>query len=375
MKKLLLILSLVSVSTGFYSQYCTTVGPSSTIDSNVELVQLTGESGGINFTGCPGVVGLQDLTSMSTILNAGSAYTISVKFGTCGGNYNGAGTIWIDFDQSGAFDASEVIGTWQGIPPVATSVFNFNVPAGAQNGFTRMRITQQEGTGLPLNPCASFTWGSVMDFGINIGNGVDCSGYIGDDETDPIVVSSLPYSATGDNSYCYSNQNPVYNSPDVYYKINPSPLMQQINVSLCGSSFDTFLTVVDGAGELVAFNDDSETCGTSSEVSFSAQGLGLVYIIVEGWNTQMGEYSININADYVNVDEISEQAPELYPNPVNDILNIPDDVKVIGFCDVNGKKIELEFDTKTDLSRILPGIYLLMYEYKGSVYTDRIIKL
>jgi len=89
----------------------------------------------------------------------------------------------------------------------------------------------------------------------------------------------------------------------------------------------------------------------------------------------MGEYSININADYVNVDEISEQAPELYPNPVNDILNIPDDVKVISFCDVNGKKIELEFDTKTDLSRILPGIYLLMYEYKGSVYTDRIIKL
>lgn len=375
MKKLLLLLSLTSFINGFYSQYCTTVGPSNTIDSNVELVQLTGASGGINFTGCPGVVGLQDLTSMSTILNAGAAYTISVKFGTCGGNFSGAGTVWIDFDQSGSFDATEIIGTWQGTPPVATSIFNFNVPAGAQNGFTRMRVIQQEGTSLPLNPCASFTWGSVMDFGINIGNGVDCSSYTGDDETDPIVVSSLPYSSTGNNSYCYSNQNPVYNSPDVYYKINPSPLMGQINVSLCGSSFDTFLTVIDGSGELVAFNDDSETCGTSSEISFSTQGLGLVYVIVEGWNNQMGEYSININADYAEIEDLSEIKPDIYPNPVKNELTIPDGVKVIGFRDLNGKKIEILFDFKTDLSSLVNGVYLITYEYKGSVYTDRIFKL
>lgn len=375
MKKLLLIISIVSFSTGFHCQYCTTVGPSSTIDSNVELVQLTGESGSINYTGCPGVVGLQDLTSLSTILNAGSSYTISVKFGTCGGNFSGAGTVWIDFDQSGTFDATEAIGTWQGIPPIATSIFNFTVPGGAQNGFTRMRITQQEGTGLPLNPCASFTWGSVMDFGINISNGVDCSSYIGDDEGDPIVVSSLPYSATGDNLYCYSNQNPVYNSPDVYYRLNPSILMEQINVSLCGSSFDTFLTVVDGSGNLIAFNDDSESCGTSSEVSFSTAGLGVVYIIVEGWNTQMGEYSININADYLSVDEEDLSFPEFYPNPVVDKLNIPDEVEVIVLLDMNGKVMLNEISSNTDLTSIETGIYLLKFEYKGILHTQRIVKL
>jgi hypothetical protein len=375
MNKLLLFFAFTGISTFHHAQYCTTVGPSSTIDSNVELVQLTGESGGINFTGCPGVVGLQDLTSMNTILNAGSSYTISVKFGTCGGNYSGAGTVWIDFDQSGNFDASEAIGTWQGIPPVTTSVFNFMVPVGATNGFTRMRITQQEAGTLPLNPCASFTWGSVMDFGINIGNGVDCSGYIGDDEMDPVIVSSLPYSANGDNSYCYSNQNPVYNSPDVYYKLNPSPLMEQINVSLCGSSFDTFLTVVDGSGNLIAFNDDSESCGTSSEVSFSTAGLGVVYIIVEGWNTQMGEYSININADYLSVDEEDLSLPEFYPNPVVDKLNIPDGVEVIGLLDMNGKVMLNEISSKTDLTSIETGIYLLKFAYKGMLHTQRIVKL
>ncbi|MDP4684196.1 MAG: hypothetical protein NWS40_05860 [Crocinitomicaceae bacterium] len=40
------------------AQYCTNVGPTSDVDSNVESVQLTGEIGGINYTGCPGVLGL-----------------------------------------------------------------------------------------------------------------------------------------------------------------------------------------------------------------------------------------------------------------------------------------------------------------------------
>ena len=35
------------------AQYCTAVGPTSTIDSNVGSVSLTGVVGSINFTGCP----------------------------------------------------------------------------------------------------------------------------------------------------------------------------------------------------------------------------------------------------------------------------------------------------------------------------------
>ena len=74
------------------AQYCTNVGPTSTVDSNVESVVLSGVLGTINYVGCPGVVGLQDLTqSVNISLNAGGTYTISVKFGTCNGNYAGAG--------------------------------------------------------------------------------------------------------------------------------------------------------------------------------------------------------------------------------------------------------------------------------------------
>ena len=127
----------ISLTTLSLSQYCVSnVGPTSTIDSNVQGVSITGASGSINYTGCPGVVGVQDLTFMNTTLNAGGSYSITVQFGTCGASYSGAGQVWIDFNQNFIFEASESIGTWTGIPPVAPSTFNCTVPAGATNGTT-----------------------------------------------------------------------------------------------------------------------------------------------------------------------------------------------------------------------------------------------
>lgn len=358
------------------SQYCTNVGPTSNIDSNVESVLLNGVVGSINYTGCPGVVGLQDLTAMGTTLNAGGSYSAQIKFGTCGGNYSGAGTAWIDFNQNGIFESLESIGTWQGIPPVATSIFNFTVPAGAQNGVTRMRITQQEGGAIPLDPCATFAWGSVMDFSITIGNGIDCSGYIGDDMADPIVVSALPYVNTGDNSYCYSNQNTVYASPDVYYQISPSPLMQSISVSLCGSSFDTFLSVVDGAGNIVAFNDDDASCGTQSSLNFTTDGLGIVYIIVEGWGAQMGSYDISITANYLGLNELNSVASVIYPNPTSDHIYLKGIEGLIEIIDIRGNIILSNSNylgEKIDLNMFDSGFYFVRYSFGQNQFSEKFI--
>ena len=68
------------------AQYCA-AGPSSTFDTNVESVALTGDAAtAINYTGCPGVSGLEDQTTTQTVsLTAGSPYTANVQFGTCGG--------------------------------------------------------------------------------------------------------------------------------------------------------------------------------------------------------------------------------------------------------------------------------------------------
>ena len=361
-----------------YSQWCiTNVGPTTTADSNVQSVVLVGSSGTINFVGCPGVIGVQDLTALSTYLNAGSTYSISIQFGTCGGNYTGKGQAWIDYNGDGIFDPAESLGTWEGIPPTTLSTFTFTVPAGSQNGATRMRVTQQEGaSSLPLSPCASFAWGSVMDFTINISNGIDCSGYPGDFTNDAIAVTTLPYTSSGDNSICYSNQNLVYNSPDLYYQLNPTPLMQSIHVSLCGSSFDTFLTVVDPQGNVLAFNDDSDNCGTSSELTFDPQGQGLVYVIVEGWGNETGAFDILIDANYLGVDENETDNILIYPNPANDKVTLQGIVGQVSFTNVDGKVIKtIQNYSGQSISLVdfNPGVYILTYSLIGTNYSKKLI--
>jgi hypothetical protein len=359
-----------------FSQYCSTGGPTSGADSNVQTVSLIGESGAINYTGCPGVIGVQNLTNLGTTLSAGNPYTSQIKFGTCGGNYNGAGQAWIDFDQSGSFDPSESIGTWSGIPPVAISNFNFIVPFGAQNGVTRMRVNQQEGGTLPLNPCASFSWGSVMDFSITIINGVDCSGFIGDDINDPIEVSSLPYSNTGDNSYCYSNQNPVYSSPDVYYRLLPNPLMESVSVSLCGSLFDTFLSVIDANGNILAFNDDAEACGSQSSLTFNTDGIGIAYIIVEGWGNQMGNYSILIEGNYLATEELELHNSVLFPNPATDYIQLKNISGWVQVLDASGSSlisIPNYAGEKIDLNKYSRGLYFVKYTKNQKQFSEKFI--
>ena len=346
-----------------YGQYCTSnVGPTSTVDSNVELVQIAGAAGNINFVGCPAVIGVQDLTTLSVALNAGGAYVLNVKFGTCGGNYAGVGEAWIDFDQNGNFDPYESIGTWAGTPPVAVSTFTFVVPANAQNGTSRMRIMQREAGVLPLDPCGTYAWGSVMDFGITIGNGIDCTGFVGDDQNDPILVNNMPYTDARDNSYCYSNNNYVYPSPDIYYKFDPNPLIQSVHASLCGANFDTFLSVVDMNGNVIAFNDDVVECGSQSALTFETAGLGSVYIIVEGWGSEMGNYTLTLNADYVGLEEEQQAMIRVFPNPTNERVRLNQSIGIATLYHVNGTELA-SYDTDQslliDLNEFQAGSYFL----------------
>jgi hypothetical protein len=176
--------------------YCANAGPTSTADSNVEQVDITGENATeISHTGCPGIVGTQDLTAQSVDLYLNNIYTIEVTFGSCGGNYAGVGEVWIDWNQNLTFDAAtESVGTSSGTPGTAPwnapVSITFTVPSDAVVGTTRMRVMQREGGSLPLDPCATFTWGSVMDFGVNI------SAVPLNDETD--IVSYSFAEQTGD---------------------------------------------------------------------------------------------------------------------------------------------------------------------------------
>ena len=354
-----------------FAQYCTNVGPSSTVDSNVESVVLSGVVGTINYVGCPGVVGLQDLTqSVNVSLNAGGTYTISVKFGTCNGNYAGAGEAWIDFDQNGNFDPYESLGTWVGTPPAPIQVWSFTVPPNSVNGQTRLRVMHREAGTIPLNPCGTFQWGSVTDFGITLTNGLDCTGYPGDDQNDAIVVSALPYTDTRSTEVCYSNQNYVYPAPDIYYYFEPNPLLAEVEVSLCGANFDTFLSVVDMDGNVVAYNDDAPECAPQSALTFDATELGPLHIIVEGWGALSGDYTIQINASYVGNNELEARTFNAYPNPSQGTLHLTSNSGTYQFFDLNGQllqTLDTQLQATFKLDNLESGVYLLKQMETGRI--------
>lgn len=369
----LIIFGLFSLSA--HSQYCLSGGPTNLADSNVESVDLIGDAGSISFIGCPGVIGVQDLTNLTTTLTAGNLYSANIQFGTCGGNYAGVGEAWIDFNNNQIFEVSESIGTWTGTPPSTISVFNFSVPAGITNGTTRMRICQAENATIPMDPCASFSWGSTMDFSIELTGGVDCSGYVGNNTTDPIIVTTFPYSHTHNSSFCYTNDNNAYASSDVFYLIIPNPGSEALDISLCGSSFDTFLSVFDTDGNTITFNDDG-SCGAQSEVSFSTVDLDSAYIVVEGWGTESGDYAINVSESLLSIDE-NEKEYSLYPNPTNDYFIIEGLSSTdIYIHDISGKLITIIHDysgTPINAMNLNKGIYFVSYTPNHKTLTKKLI--
>jgi len=357
-----------SVYTGIGSCSISTcdAGPTSGIDSNLESFFLLGNTSQINYTGCPGVLGVEDQTLLSADLSAGGNYTASLQFGTCGNNYVGAGQAWVDWNQNGVYEPTETIGVWTGTPPTASVFFSFPVPGGAFSGTTTMRVTQQEGGSIPLDPCASFSWGSVVEFSIVITGGVDCTGFDGDNSTTAIVVPSIPFVDTSSTTMCYSSQSIVYNSPDVFYKFGVNPLAATTTVSLCNSSFDTYLTILDQNLNVIAFNDDGSSCSSGeSEVIIAAGTYDTLFAVVEGWNTESGDYIINITEELnVGIEPNLNSEITMYPNPAKDVLYISEGfVSSIIIIDIQGREI-LSLQNKSgisklDVSSLSSGSYLI----------------
>ena len=156
--------------------YCAS-GATNSADSEIENVTLVGYSTTIsNNTTNACTTGVNNYTAMSADLQVGGTYTVAVEFGDCDGGtqYNGAGGVWIDWNNDGDFlDANETIGTTLVAVSAGNVIQNFtiNVPGGQPIGNYRMRIVQTEsGTLATINPCGTFAYGSTEDYTVQVIN-------------------------------------------------------------------------------------------------------------------------------------------------------------------------------------------------------------
>ena len=152
MKKRLLIFatSLLSfVGSSVHAQSYCAAGPTSSFDSEITGVVISGDNYSISriSTSC-GAQGVQNFTATdSADVSIGTSYALDVTMGTCGGNYAGAISAWIDFNGDGDFDdAGEQLGVFAGTPTV-TQQWTFSVPGTAVLGQTVLRVMQQEEIG------------------------------------------------------------------------------------------------------------------------------------------------------------------------------------------------------------------------------------
>ena len=309
--------------------YCTDGGPDFETDSNVESVDLVGENQSISYTGCQnggnGVAGVEDLTSSQVAdLVAGNTYTIDVQFGTCGGNFSGAGEVWIDFNQDFTFDSSESIGTLtSGSPPFSLSSFTFTVPSGAVNGNTRLRVMQEEGGALPLNPCEDFQWGSVTDFGIDISGGtvVTCPKPLNLTATNAGDVSvdlSWDEEPNASNGYIYE----IYNAGDVQGTDTPvvsgTVAFGTNSVTAMGLTADTSYEayVISDCGAQDGLSDANGPVPFTTNTCPAADQCGYVFELTDtfgdGWNggtmdvLQNGNVIATLGSNFTNGNSTTE---------------------------------------------------------------------
>jgi PKD repeat protein len=157
--------------------YCD-AGPSTNRGGEISSVRLLGETQNINFEQpCLGVLYVNDQRNKAIAdLRPGNGYTLEVTYSVCNGGHNSATTVYIDYNQNGIFESSEVLDSRAPAINPHTQQFLFWVPANTPAGLTTMRILMfQDITTLPLDPCYTDLNGSVADFSVFITDTALCT--------------------------------------------------------------------------------------------------------------------------------------------------------------------------------------------------------
>ncbi|CAM3355035.1 M4 family metallopeptidase [Aequorivita lipolytica] len=142
------------------SDYCASQG-SNVNDEYISRVQLN------TINNASGAQLYSNFTSISTSLNEGSTYTVTVTPTWTGTTYNEGYAVWIDYNGDKDFgDAGELV--WSKAASTNTpNSGTFTVPSGTVGGETRMRVSMKY-NGIPTS-CETFSYGEVEDYTINLG--------------------------------------------------------------------------------------------------------------------------------------------------------------------------------------------------------------
>ena len=173
----------------------------------------SGNDGGYADFSADGTIAVQTFQSYN--------FTITLDWG--GGAFDEYSRIWIDYNQNGTFEASEMAYN-QGAASQTNPTGSITIPGTATLGITKMRVQMAyQGAGQTALPsvCGDFTWGEVEDYCLTITQGVDPS------------ASLFELQQSGINVY-------------------PNPLKTEVNFEISNDNCES-IEIVDVVGKTIAF--------------------------------------------------------------------------------------------------------------------------
>jgi hypothetical protein len=100
-------------------------------------------------------------------------------------------------------------------------------------------------------------------------------------------------------------------------------------------------------------------------------------VVVEGWGNETGVAQVTMTANYVGLNEPQKKLLTVFPNPSSDELNFGVSVENAQVLDAFGKQI-LSLSAQCNAMNVKdlsPGIYTLIAQIEGIIYTERFIKV
>ena len=167
--------------------------------------------------------GFGDFTGSPIQIAVNNTYDVDIEVAWGGTAYNEQSRIWIDLNQNGVFEASELLFDQGSADQTVNVTGQIVIPALTPLGITRMRVQMAYvggNTNLP-DVCASYTWGEVEDYCIEFVPGNICGLNVTETVSNPLCFGNNDGSievlaSSGSGNYAYQWDNNLGSNGDLF---------------------------------------------------------------------------------------------------------------------------------------------------------------
>lgn len=377
----------------------------------------------------------ENFTSMSTDLQSGSNYNISVTGPSS--TFSSDVVVFIDFNQNGNFDdagESFYIGRLEAANPANAFTINntITIPATAANGSTRMRVLKNTNVQAYSNPAAPNSISSACDSSLRAGQTEDYTvniigqtanfpaPYCGTENITSLTVSEIStveFAGVVRNSALDGNSDVLENFTATVFNVNRGnnyPITVtggthgQNTVSAYAyidfnhnNQFDADeqfnLGYLDNSNPVP--NEQSGVTTGSITIPAGAQLGETRFRLVKAYesNSWMGalknlpcpsgwfigqaeDYTLNIQPENLSTSEVSKEASanvKIYPNPTTNSVTIKmkEGLEKYEIYNLSGQKLQEGNSLTVSMDSFVPGTYLIKIKTKNQkLITEKIIK-